>query len=67
MGMVLRLTDEQTERLRRQAEIEHRSMHQVALVALDKYLNEQGDNAYTKVLGEEEAARWAEALRRLGE
>jgi predicted transcriptional regulator len=67
MGMVLRLTDQETERLRRQAEREHRSMQQIARVALTKYLDEHDDDAQTLALAHEEVARWSEALRRLGE
>ena len=37
--MTLRLTDEQTEALRRRAEAEHRSMQQVALAAIDAYVH----------------------------
>ncbi|MGQ4616991.1 hypothetical protein [Nocardia sp. R7R-8] len=40
MAMTLRLTDEQTEALRRRAEVEHRSMQQVALAAIDSYVNQ---------------------------
>nr|MDT0666742.1 hypothetical protein [Micromonospora sp. DSM 115978] len=35
-----RLSDEQTEALRRKAEAEHRSMHQVALAAVDAYVHQ---------------------------
>ncbi len=38
--MTLRLSDEQTEALRRRAEVEHRSMQQVALAAIDAYVNQ---------------------------
>jgi hypothetical protein len=38
MAMTLRLSDEQTEALRRKAEAEHRSMQQVALAAIDAYV-----------------------------
>jgi hypothetical protein len=37
--MTLRLSDEQTEALRRKAEAEHRSMQQVALAAIDAYVH----------------------------
>jgi hypothetical protein len=40
MAMTLRLTDEQTEALRRAAEAEHRSMQQVALAAIDAYVQQ---------------------------
>jgi predicted transcriptional regulator len=67
MGMVLRLTDEETERLRKRAEAEHRSMHEVVRVALEAYLDTQDDDTRTRVLAREEVARWANVLRRLGE
>ena len=40
MAMTLRLSDEQTEQLRRKAESEHRSMQQVALAAIDAYVHQ---------------------------
>ena len=40
MAMTLRLSDEQTEQLRRKAEAEHRSMQQVALAAIDAYVHQ---------------------------
>jgi hypothetical protein len=38
--MTLRLSDEQTEALRRKAEAEHRSMQQVALAAIEAYVHQ---------------------------
>jgi CheY-like chemotaxis protein len=38
--MTLRLTDEQTEGLRRRAKAEHRSMQQVVLAAIDAYVSQ---------------------------
>src|ERR1022692_2809397 len=40
MAMTLRLSDEQTDGLRRKAEAEHRSMQQVALAAIDAYVHQ---------------------------
>jgi len=40
VAMTLRLSDEQTEALRRKAEAEHRSMQQVALAAIDAYVSQ---------------------------
>lgn len=40
MAMTLRLSDEQTEALRRKAEAEHRSMQQVAQAAIDAYVHQ---------------------------
>lgn len=41
MAMTLRLSDEQTEALRRKADAEHRSMQQVALAAIDAYVHQE--------------------------
>ena len=38
--MTLRLSDEQTDGLRRKAAAEHRSMQQVALAAIDAYVHQ---------------------------
>jgi hypothetical protein len=65
--MTLRLTDEQTEALRRRAAKEGRSMQQVALGALDEYLVNAEDDELTDQLTERGAKRFAELLRRLGE
>jgi predicted transcriptional regulator len=67
MAMTLRLTDEQTEALRRRAAKEDRSMQQVALAALDDYLLRVEDDEVTDRLAQEGAQRFAELLRRLGE
>ena len=67
MAMTLRLTDEQTEALRRRAAKEGRSMQQVALGALDEYLVNAADDERTDQLSERGAKRFAELLRRLGE
>ncbi|MEU7884143.1 CopG family transcriptional regulator [Microbispora bryophytorum] len=67
MAMTLRLTDEQTEALRRRAEREGRSMRQIALDAIDDYLTRVADDEYTDILAEKGAQRFADLLRRLGE
>ncbi|MEV4297927.1 CopG family transcriptional regulator [Microbispora rosea] len=67
MAMTLRLTDEQTEALRRRAEKEGRSMQQIALHAIDDYLARVADDEYTDILAEKGAQRFADLLRRLGE
>lgn len=38
--MTLRLSDDQAQALRRRAEVEHRSMQQVALAAIDAYVRQ---------------------------
>jgi hypothetical protein len=67
MAMTLRLTEEQTEALRRRAAKEDRSMQQVALAALDDYLLRVEDDEVTDRLAQQGAQRFAELLRRLGE
>ena len=67
MALSLRLTDEQTEALRRCADREGRSMQHVALSALDEYLRRADDDDRTDRLGEKGARRYAELLRRLSE
>jgi predicted transcriptional regulator len=67
MAMTLRLSDEQTDALRVQAEKEGRSMQQVALAAVDDYLLRAGDDQLTDELAERGARRFADLLRRLGE
>ncbi len=67
MAMTLRLTDEETEALRKQAEHEGRSMQTVARAAILDYV-ERSDHrsrvAASSALG---AERYRDALRRLGE
>jgi predicted transcriptional regulator len=67
MAMTLRLSEEQTEALRRRAAKEDRSMQQVALAALDDYLLRAEDDELTDRLAQQGAQRFAELLRRLGE
>lgn len=67
MAMTLRLTDDQTEALRRRAAKEGRSMQQVALAALDDYLVRSEDDEITDRLAQRGAERFADLLRRLGE
>jgi predicted transcriptional regulator len=67
MAMTLRLDDEQADALRRRAEREGRSMQQVALSAVDEYLERAEDDERTDRLAERGAQRYSELLRRLGE
>jgi predicted transcriptional regulator len=67
MAMTLRLSDDQTEALRRRAEKEGRSMQQVALAALDDYLLRSEDDELTDRLADQGAQRFRDLLRRLGE
>jgi predicted transcriptional regulator len=65
--MTLRLSEEQTEALRRRAQTEGRSMQQVALQAVDDYLVRTRDDEITDRLAERGGERFAHLLRRLGE
>jgi predicted transcriptional regulator len=67
MAMTLRLTDEETEALRAQAEREGRSMQVVARAALRQYIERDAHRSRVAASAREGAARYAEALRRLGE
>ncbi|MDP4509180.1 type II toxin-antitoxin system TacA family antitoxin [Nonomuraea turcica] len=67
MAMTLRLSDEQTDALRKRAEVEGRSMQQVALRAIDDYLQRVSDDEMTDALAAKGAQRFADLLRRLGE
>lgn len=66
MAMTLRLTDEESEALRAQAELEDRSMQDVARAAVREYVTRRG----TATLVDEElqyvVTAYAEALDRLG-
>jgi len=64
--MTLRLTDAETEALRRRAEYESRSMQEVVKQAVREYVeNHSRRDLLSRVL-DEELPRYAEALDRLG-
>lgn len=63
MAMTLRLSDEQTEALRAQAESEGRSMQDVAQAAVANYLH----SARVAKSAAQGAEKYAELLRRLGD
>lgn len=66
MPMTLRLTEAETEVLRRRAEYESRSMQEVVKQAVREYVeNHSRQDLLSSVLGEE-LPRYAEALDRLG-
>jgi predicted transcriptional regulator len=67
MAMTLRLTDEEAEALRAQAEIESRSMQDVARAAVREYVARRGN---AKLVDDElqyVVTTYTEALRRLGD
>ena len=67
MAMTLRLADNETEALRRRAEIEHRSMQDVARQAIREYVENHSRSELLDQVLDAELPRYAEALRRLGE
>lgn len=67
MAMTLRLTDEETEALRKQAEYEDRSMQDVARAAVREYVARRGNAQLVDEELKYVVSTYAEALRRLGE
>lgn len=67
MPMTLRLSDAEADALRRRAELEHRSMQDVARQAVREYVeNHSRADLLDRVL-DEELPRYSEALERLGQ
>jgi hypothetical protein len=67
VAMTLRLTEAETEALRRQAEIEGRSMQDVARAALREYVTRRGNADLVDEELHYVVTRYADALRRLGD
>jgi hypothetical protein len=67
MAMTLRLTDAETDALRRRARREGRSMQEVARAAVREYVERTSRRELLDQVLDEELPRFAEALRRLGE
>jgi hypothetical protein len=67
MAMTLRLTEEETEALRRQAVVEGRSMQDVARQAVRDYVERHARAELLDQVLSSELPRYADALRRLGE
>jgi hypothetical protein len=65
--MTLRLTEAETEALRAQAEIEGRSMQDVARAALREYVTRRGNVQLIDDELQYVVTRYADALRRLGD
>ena len=67
MPMTLRLTDDEAAALRDRAELESRSMQDVARQAVREYIEQHSrDDLLNRVL-DSELPRYAEALERLGQ
>lgn len=67
MAMTLRLTDAETDALRRRAQLESRSMQDVARQAVREYVENHSRAELLDHVLDEELPRYAEALERLGQ
>ncbi|WP_207894365.1 DUF6290 family protein [Tamaricihabitans halophyticus] len=66
MPMTLRLSDDEAAALRRRAELEERSMQEVARQAVREYVENHSRVELLDEVLDEELPRYAEALERLG-
>jgi predicted transcriptional regulator len=66
MAMTLRLTDHEAEALKRRAELEHRSMQDVARQAVREYVENHSRRDLLDQVLDDELPRYAEALEKLG-
>jgi len=67
MAMTLRLTDDEAEALRRRAELESRSMQDVARQAVREYVESHSRADLLDRVLDAELPRYTEALERLGQ
>ena len=67
MAMTLRLDEQETASLRRRAELEGRSMQDVARQAVRDYIERTSKREVLDRVLDEELPRYAEALERLGQ
>ena len=67
MAMTLRLTNAEAEVLRRRADLERRSMHEVVRQALREYVESHSRAELLDQVLDEELPRYAEALERLAQ
>jgi predicted transcriptional regulator len=65
--MTLRLAEDEAEALRQRADLEHRSMQDVARQAIREYVENHSRADLLDLVLDDELPRYAEALRRLGE
>lgn len=65
--MTLRLTDNQAEALRARAAAEHTSMQDIALRAVNEYIERHSRSDLVQGLTDRIKVDYADALRRLGE
>jgi predicted transcriptional regulator len=67
MAMTLRLTDDEADALRRRAELENRSMQDVARQAVREYVESHSRSELLDRVLDDELPRFDEALERLGQ
>ncbi len=67
MAFVLRLTDEETELLRAQADREHRSMHEVARLAVLERVADADRDERRRAFIATELPNWAPVMERLAD
>jgi predicted transcriptional regulator len=67
MAMTLRLAEDEADALRQRAELESRSMQEVARQAIREYVENHSRADLLDRILDHEVPRYAEALRRLGE
>ncbi len=67
MAMTLRLTDQEADALRRRADLESRSMQEVARQAIRDYVERRSRADLIDEVLDEQLPRYAEALHRLGQ
>jgi predicted transcriptional regulator len=67
MAMTLRLSDAETEALRRRAALEQRSMQDVARQAVRDYIEQHSRDQLIMSVMDSQLPRYAEALERLGQ
>lgn len=67
MAMTLRLTDQEADALRRRADLEARSMQEVAREAIRDYVERRSRADLIDQVLDEQLPRYAEALHRLGQ
>ena len=67
MAMTLRLTDDESDALRRRADQEGRSMQEIARQAVREYVETHSRADLLNRVLDEELPRYAEALERLGQ
>ena len=67
MAMTLRLDEQETDALRRRAELEGRSMQDVARQAVRDYIERNSKRELLDRVLDRELPRYAEALERLGQ